>query len=1303
MNVFGMLEIIAIIVLAVINHNLNKNNKDLKTQNESLRKNIGETSEKLIHAETQIKELVNTNKILRDKINDKDFDISDLPDECSKYEESLRQKNECEVNLFTTKTNVNSLSLQSSAQYDMSFAYRPVTSVQQVQPSAADFRSTVQNNTAASAVSGQQKMPCSEDFPTVIKASAPASAFPPVRERPHPDSANTKLILGTMFITLAGIILASAAWFSIGNIVRALILLSFSGIFFATSVFTEKKTNLTKTAKVFFLLGGIFLPTAMSACGFFSLFGDDFSFRGSLKYLFWSLTALTAALPAFAGMRKYGEKKIGLASLICFSASAIFFLRQAVPEDEIFALIVSVSASLLVFVLPKIPKRIDEFFLGTLELFTMINMFGSALIAMRFADSGIMAFMTCSAAAAAFLGSGFSKKNEYLSVIPFTVLMCAASFMLFKPYSGLNLEFVVLISLISAVMSSMDILGRKTRDFLAAVCTISSVLAVIVNFFADSGFGDSENFKVVYFLCMVLMTAEVTVLYFRGQNLMIRLIAPFAVASAHRFGDLVLGDYGCIASGTVIIALYFTFVYFDKIRTAYSDGIFCISLIVDGGILFFNYDNIACEIISVLFIFMAAVLSVISSEKYEKLFFFKITLIPLLMSASLPMMYIFSGYEYIAADILFVMIAVGFCVYNFTAKDRKNKLFYICGMVPTVLICTLIYTSQSENPFVHLIAGAVCGFVYVFCNEKRNVLIFYLSAFAAYIGTGYFSVLISGDDQKSMLAGFSLIAMYAVFLFVKKLRTKHSDVLFTAALLLNGLALGIHDSDDVSYVCAMIFMVSSAVMIVISSSAYDSLKNTRCAIIPILICLACPIENLFCAGFDAADMIFSICAAGFAAIVLFAKKESILKDYIPPLMFGVMLCAAVCPMIFVFFDRYPFIYLLAAAFCGFLYLEKTEKESAPMVYVSSVFMYLGSAVLAAYIWRGIDSAELFIAICITVISLVYTGVCIFKRFSARYSDHFVRITVILDSISVLICFAVSVMNKGSSAENCAVYFTGVTALVLTYLITGLSVPKISNLVLFLPALAMVPTSFSLVNSDMMTNEECLVLMNLEYLLMLFGGRIIYKNGLWEKRSADVFSLASFSAIPAMLICITTSSMGDVVLWYLWFAAAAYFFSFNGRIAEIPVCITNTIGALLLCGAFYCQPFGDIPEHFVLEYITLGFVLFMAGIAVIWRNHHGKGTLYFAAAVLYVISAEISCFVSGFVSDSVFIGIMLVIMFAFALKFRQKRWLVLSICGTVSLTLIMTAQFRLNISWWIYLLAAGIGFIIWGIVSEAKKK
>ncbi len=60
------------------------------------------------------------------------------------------------------------------------------------------------------------------------------------------------------------------------------------------------------------------------------------------------------------------------------------------------------------------------------------------------------------------------------------------------------------------------------------------------------------------------------------------------------------------------------------------------------------------------------------------------------------------------------------------------------------------------------------------------------------------------------------------------------------------------------------------------------------------------------------------------------------------------------------------------------------------------------------------------------------------------------------------------------------------------------------------------------------------------------------------------------------------------------------------------------------------------------------------------------------------------------------------LFFWAQVTKNRRWVRISGSIIVVISLYMTKGFWLSISWWVYLLAAGIGLIVFAAVNEKKK-
>ena len=85
-----------------------------------------------------------------------------------------------------------------------------------------------------------------------------------VKQKPF-NAMNILLIVGVLFVILAGAVFATTTWLILPPIVRILTVCSFSGVFFVASVVAEKVLKIPKTAVSFFTLASFFLPISVLA------------------------------------------------------------------------------------------------------------------------------------------------------------------------------------------------------------------------------------------------------------------------------------------------------------------------------------------------------------------------------------------------------------------------------------------------------------------------------------------------------------------------------------------------------------------------------------------------------------------------------------------------------------------------------------------------------------------------------------------------------------------------------------------------------------------------------------------------------------------------------------------------------------------------------------------------------------------------------------------------------------------------------------------------------------------------------
>lgn len=114
------------------------------------------------------------------------------------------------------------------------------------------------------------------------------------------------LIIGVIFVVLAGTIFAATTWWTMSNGVRVLTILGVAAVFFAVSVAAERILSIGRTAAACYLLGSVFLFLAVAAAGCFGFLGP-LSSGENWWWRTFSAGSLTMTAALFLGLRRFGS------------------------------------------------------------------------------------------------------------------------------------------------------------------------------------------------------------------------------------------------------------------------------------------------------------------------------------------------------------------------------------------------------------------------------------------------------------------------------------------------------------------------------------------------------------------------------------------------------------------------------------------------------------------------------------------------------------------------------------------------------------------------------------------------------------------------------------------------------------------------------------------------------------------------------------------------------------------------------------------------------------------------------------
>lgn len=580
----------------------------------------------------------------------------------------------------------------------------------------------------------------SNDAPPVPQA---AKSTPAPAERAHKvSSINVMLILGALFIIISGLIFATTAWKFLSSGVRAIVIFSFSAVFFAVSSLAERKFKLPKTGVLFYTLGSTFLPITLIAAGYFKVFGEWFSLFGGGRALLLALTFAALSAVCIKGSCDYKSKAFSWCGLISFSAAVCSLIYQFTEDSiAVSALAVSIYSFAALFLCDLLSKKLSERFdvlISQLNTFAAVNTLilsiSGIITTCSKEANGIISLIACIIFAAGYLKSSFTEKNGFSGAIPFTVLITFGMFATFSPDNFKDVTCTVtLISVIPAALSLMGLVPEKLRGALKIISNIGAVIALV--FCAAAALSAEPSWLALG--AYAILAAEILVLGLMHKNeangkamlnvfpaacVVIALFLSRLIFSYAETPNKLLYTILTFTAFTAVLQVLFIFVFRTKLRTAASDVIFALS---SGIAMFFALAE--CEysawlvLVSCLVTVGTVLLPAFDTEKpWKNTLFSSAAMIwsgfmafPLsqLMENAVPQLSLGVSRTIILTSFSIVLAAVSAAV-TFLCKNKTTDTA-VSVTLRLILSSYFIYLAALGNAFispVFFIIAAICLF-----------------------------------------------------------------------------------------------------------------------------------------------------------------------------------------------------------------------------------------------------------------------------------------------------------------------------------------------------------------------------------------------------------------------------------------------------------------------------------------------------------------------------------------------------------------------------------------------------------------
>lgn len=633
--------------------------------------------------------------------------------------------------------------------------------------------------------------------PTVTKASelersvSPVSEqttveYSPKSEKHHVSSINVLLIIGSLLIILAGFIFATTTWATLGNIVKAAIILSFSAVLFAASSAAERKFDLPKTGKVFYTLGCAFLPITVFAIAYFKIFGEWFSINGNGSGTVLAAAAALTAAVCFKGSFDYKSKNFAWVSLGSVSVMVVGTACQIFDSPDHIELTYAVYSLVVIFVSRLIQKKAVKsdafaYIIDVLPSFELGNTamlsIASLIVPAAWLGHSVIVTISCGLFAAAYLFSGFSKKNGFAGAIPFLIFVSIASFYGFSPENFSEGTYVVAaIATVTAVLSLLKVLPEK----LAFALKILSDICIAISALALAAAAISSEITLASVIVMAILTAEILVLgLFRrngssGKIMFVLFSFALSVTVLSAISLITSSNSAfAIASSGVLLAVSIGYAVTDFIlakkgksfiiRSAFTDVMFAA---FTAGILISQFGEIKIPTVLILFTALTQLIYVVFPKKnWEKLVFSLTAMLLLGIFASNGKLFDETIVFTVVSAVLAAIVIAVICI-------RKDKLIEAGSFTGFVIVTSFLMLISSVRFFsepdpvwqLWLIIAIVC--TVKGCISKHKVPISAaIILFCITFGGFAYEVLDLGTDGELVAAGGFASLLFAAFLF----------------------------------------------------------------------------------------------------------------------------------------------------------------------------------------------------------------------------------------------------------------------------------------------------------------------------------------------------------------------------------------------------------------------------------------------------------------------------------------------------------------------------------------------------------
>lgn len=1150
------------------------------------------------------------------------------------------------------------------------------------------------------------------------------------------------MMIGIIFVILAGLVFSTAVWATLGAAGRALAVGMVAAMFFGVSAFTGKKLKLERTSFAFYILGAFFSAITLMTAGFFGLTGSWFSVTGEGSCLLYASALLIVTLFTAKGRSIFDMSASAYISALSGTFAAVLVLVQLSENIGAFALFAAIITALINIFMNVLDLKISDKWEKPLRaaaaLLNVAALIGGAGAAFGgttafYAAAAIFVLRSIAAAVMGFMGRGIYKTK--LAAV--TSLASGAFFalLIMSKLSG-SVQVFALSAAVFAVLFAFGMFAfnikipegweipvKMSAFILNAVGIISSFYALMRNF------GEWDGVCFAAAALYILSSFAAGIMAVCGHQRYSGTPSAFAsMFTGLAFSVLLVAELS--ASGE-IAALCFTIMLIVLVNVLYTlpsklpegwEIAAGISAAVLGLISFFSTlfalaDNFgewdaSCITLAALYILQSVIITAaayLGHGEYSKGGW------AVLSQLAGTFFAVLSIAQFAESEISFMLyltiFAAAYINFAYTFKLKKPagwevplKIFsYLLGVFGVIFtVSQMLGNSEWTYHFYAAIA------IYIAYSVTVTVMAFFghkeysktpWAVISQIIGIAFslsliYKLVYPTELFVLLFAAFAALYSAAVYLAFMKMPEKWikvtnvTDIVFNIAAAVSAAVLLISDFgswDIYCFLTALLYIGYTAVRGICRGNVF--LKAAECVVSSIaaynLYCLM-DIKDFAVPEFLLVCMMFAI-----AMIHHFVKPlRTLFSDIF--LTAGLTVSAALCALTFCLFEY---------NICGTL-----------------GFALLGAAMLLKAVEAGKKRAAVFkVLLPLPVSGIVFSFVHFISNISGGLGD----LAAINGIVLAVIAAAIMFVRKRSDptfygfAFTASVFIFIGTASEFTAMLIILLAVSVMLTVLFcrcgnnLPSLLTMAGTAAVVYrlADIASLHAdfnvSLLFAAVFAAVCLAASRIFYSKKLLDREEGrlhlDTCCLEMLLALPLIHSADEKVTTFAVLTILAAFAANLVRKEHSGD--------ANRVALTVACGLFsialICRPFLIVSDELVSRKITLGIIaLFGFAFSKIWAKYP-KLSENFSSAVYGI--AFVCLIIDALSHQNLFNTLIVLAVSALILLYsfisKKKRWFAVSSVSLLGLTIYTFRDFFTMIDWWVYLLIVGLILISVSAANE----